>query len=78
MITSIEASARELYIEEVGKGKNKKQVENQTPFFTYKHDTYDDEAVEKLINYVINAIDTDPSKDCEECELTIKVRIYRG
>jgi len=77
MITSIEASARELYTVEVGKGKNKKQVENQTPFFTYKHDTYDDEAVEKLINFVRNAIESDDSISSEECELTIKVRIYK-
>ena len=77
MITSIEASARELYTVEEGKGKNKKQVENQTPFFTYKHDTYDDEAVEKLINFVRNAIESDDSISSEECELTIKVRIYK-
>jgi len=77
MITSIEASARELYAIVEGKGKNKKQVENQTPFFTYKHDTYDDEAVEKLINFVRNAIESDDSISSEECELTIKVRIYK-
>jgi len=77
MITTIEASARELYAIVEGKGKNKKQVENQTPFFTYKHDTYDDEAVEKLINFVRNAIESDDSISSEECELTIKVRIYK-
>lgn len=78
MITKIEASARELYTIEEGKGKNKKQVENQTPFFTYKHETYDDEAVEKLINFVMDALDSDPLPNGHECELTIKLNIYRG